>query len=100
LVEKNAILSRDNMAKRKWKGNPSSLFCDQKELVHLFFQCTIAKCMWRMVGACLGATNIPNSITQYKEWIQNLLPQGKVVHHVGFLAFCWAIWKCQNKAVF
>jgi hypothetical protein len=101
LMENNAVLTKDNIIKRKWKGNPTCLFCDQAEsLEHLFFQCTIAKCVWGMVGACLGATNVPNSIEQYKEWIRKLLPKGKDVHQFGLSGICWATWKCRNKAVF
>jgi hypothetical protein len=101
LMENNAVLTKDNMIRRKWKGNPKCLFCDQNEnLEHLFFQCSIARCVWGIVGTCLGATNIPGSIEQYKEWIQNLLPTGKNVHQFGFSAIYWAIWKCRNKVVF
>jgi hypothetical protein len=53
-----------------------------------------------MVGACMGATSIPNNISQYKEWIQNILPHGKIVHQFGFAAICWVIWKARNKVVF
>lgn len=70
LMENNAILTKYNMTKRKWGGDPACVFCDQTETLDLlFFQCTIAKCIWGMVGARMGATFIPNSIPQYKEWI-------------------------------
>jgi len=53
-----------------------------------------------MVGSCLGATNVPNSCTQFKLWIERWLPNGKPIHHFGFAAVCWAIWKGRNKAIF
>jgi len=28
------------------------------------------------------------------------VPGDQSVHHFGFAAVCWAIWKCRNKAVF
>ena len=28
------------------------------------------------------------------------LPDGQSVHHFGFAAICWAVWKNRNKAVF
>jgi hypothetical protein len=38
LLEKGAILTKDNMVKRNWLGNPSCIFCDQLETIdHLFF---------------------------------------------------------------
>ena len=52
LEKKNAILTKDNLIRRKWQGNPSSVFCDQSESVdHLFFQCHVASCIWGMVGS-------------------------------------------------
>jgi hypothetical protein len=48
----------------------------------------------------LGATNIPNNVPQYKIWIRTFLLGEKAVHHFGFSAICWAIWKARNKAIF
>lgn len=53
-----------------------------------------------MLGVCLGANNIPQNASQYRCWVQNLLPHGKAIHHFGFTAICWAIWKCRNIAIF
>jgi len=53
-----------------------------------------------MVGSCLQASNVPGNYSQYKQWIEKWLPDGKVVHHFGFAAISWALWKCRNKAVF
>jgi len=101
LLEKGDVLTKDNMVKRKWTGDPSCVFCDQVETInHLFFQCPVAKCVWALVGQCIGATDIPRNNTQYKLWIDKWLPDGQKIHHFGFAAICWAIWKCRNKAVF
>ena len=101
LLEKGAILTKDNMLRRKWIGDPSSKFCDQPETIdHLFFQCSIAKCVWAMIGQCFGANNTSRDCRQYKQWIRKWLPDGHNVYHFNFAAVCWAIWKCRNKAVF
>ena len=72
LLEKGVVLTKDNMVKRKWTGDPSCVFCDQVETInHLFFQCPVAKCVWALVGQCIGATDIPRNNTQYKLWIDN-----------------------------
>jgi hypothetical protein len=52
-----------------------------------FFQCSFIKCVCGIVGTCLGETNIPGSIEQYREWIQKLLPKGKSVHQLGSRLF-------------
>jgi len=101
LLERGVILTKDNLVKRKWDGNPSCMFCDQLETIdHLFFQCPVAKCVWAMIGQCIGANNTPRDCAQYKLWINMWLPEEQNVHHFGFAAVCWAIWKCRNKAVF
>jgi hypothetical protein len=33
LLERNAILTKDNMIRRKWAGDPSCVFCDGTETV-------------------------------------------------------------------
>jgi hypothetical protein len=92
LLENNAVLTKDNMIKKKWVGNPSYMFCPQVETVeHLFFQCTVARCVWGIIGACLGANNTPINTSHYKIWILALLPNGGAVYHFGFAVVCWAI---------
>jgi len=46
LLEKDAVLTKDNLIKRNWLGNPSCIFCGQLETSkHLFFQCPVARCI-------------------------------------------------------
>ena len=71
LLENGAVLTKDNLIKRNWVGDPSSLFCSEAENInHLFFYCPVAKVIWGIVGLSLGANNIPNDIDQYKTWIK------------------------------
>ena len=45
----NAILTKDNMIRRNWPGDPSCYFCSQPGTVdHLLFQCSTAKVVWSM----------------------------------------------------
>ena len=40
LIKMNAILTRDNLARKGWKGNKTSSFCANLERIeHLFFGC-------------------------------------------------------------
>jgi hypothetical protein len=44
LVEQNAILTKDNLLKKKWQGSPDCYMCGKPESVdHLFFSCPVAK---------------------------------------------------------
>ncbi|WVZ60787.1 LOW QUALITY PROTEIN: hypothetical protein U9M48_010767 [Paspalum notatum var. saurae] len=44
LLQNGVLLTKDNLVKRKWVGNPLCSFCDQVETIdHLFFLCPVAK---------------------------------------------------------
>ena len=101
LLESRVVLTKDNLIKRKWVGDPSCYFCSEEEdISHLFFCCPVVKIIWGILGQVLGANNVPSGSEQYKCWIKNWLPNGAPVYTLGLAAFCWAIWKRRNKACF
>jgi hypothetical protein len=56
LVSQDAILTKDNLCKRKWKGNSSCAFCPEKENGnHLLFGYPTAKYIWSLLAYSLGA---------------------------------------------
>ncbi|TVU01395.1 hypothetical protein EJB05_53164, partial [Eragrostis curvula] len=101
LIENGAILTKDNMIKRKWQGDPTCYFCQQPETIdHLLFSCCVAKVVWGIIAHCFGADTRPSSMVQHKDWIKMVLPGGDKVYTEGLAAVCWAIWKSRNKACF
>jgi hypothetical protein len=51
LMTNEAILTKDNLIKRKWKGDPDCYFCSHPETIsHPFFQCPVAKTIWAVVA--------------------------------------------------
>ena len=101
LVENNAILTKDNSIRRHWVGDPTCYFCHDNETIdHLFFQCSIAKVTWGIIGFCFGAIDSPRNFHQYKIWIAKWLPGGSLIYTSGCAVVCWAIWKCRNRACF
>jgi hypothetical protein len=101
LILNNAILTKDNMLRRKWVGSPTCYFCNQEESVsHLFFQCSTVKAVWAIIAQCIGADDIPKSFDQSWRWCNKWLPLGEQFHTFGIAAVCWAIWKTRNKACF
>ncbi|TVU46002.1 hypothetical protein EJB05_05514, partial [Eragrostis curvula] len=97
----HATLTKDNMLRKKWKGNTKCPFCNENETInHLFFECEVIKYVWSMVALVLGANCRPENIEQYLVWIQNYMPNGKKFHMVGLAGICWAIWKIRNKVCF
>jgi hypothetical protein len=77
LIANNAILTKDNMLKRQWKGDPTCYFCHSPESAnHLLFNCSVAKVVWATVTTCLGATSIPASFEQSWRWCERWIPGG------------------------
>jgi len=65
MILNNAILTKDNMIKRNWQGDPSCYFCNQTETAnHLLFQCSVAKAVWAIIAISLGVNNDPRSLEQ------------------------------------
>jgi hypothetical protein len=65
LIMNKAILTKDNMIKRKWPESPTCYFCSVDENAqHLLFQCSTSKAVWAIVAHLIGATNIPKSLDQ------------------------------------
>lgn len=100
-MDRGATLTKDNMLKRNWNGDPKCRFCDSLETTeHLFFQCPTARVVWGITAQCLGASTIPCNIRQYWNWIAKYLPNGNNVYTFGLAAICWATWKARNVACF
>lgn len=71
MISNNATLTKGNMIKRKWAGDPSCFFCTKDESAnHLFFQCSSAKAVWAITAKCIGASNIPKSFEQCWVWCE------------------------------
>jgi hypothetical protein len=75
LVEQQAIVTKDNMVKRRWQGDPRCVFCGAFETPdHLLFTCPIAKVVWGVVAICFHQRTRPSSCDQFWLWIDNALP--------------------------
>lgn len=101
LIQQNAILTKDNLIRRNWKGNKFCAFCNEEETIsHLFFECVVVKYVWSIIALTIGANCRPELAEQYMVWIQKFLPSGKKFHIVGLAAVIWATWKIRNRACF
>lgn len=101
LLENGATLTKENLIKRNWVGDPSCRFCDCVETTdHLFFQCPTTRVVWGIFALCIGTNTIPMNTEQYWKWSEYHLSNGKHVQGFGLAAICWAIWKAQNNACF
>jgi hypothetical protein len=71
--KKKVILTKDNLIKRKWRGNKLCCFCNTQETIqHLFFDCHVARFAWRCV---FFAFNIPpphNAKDIFGNWLRGV----------------------------
>jgi hypothetical protein len=94
LIWHNAIATKDNLLKRNWNGSAYCQFCHQNESIsHLFFECVAAKYVWSTLAMAIGATDRPQSFTQFIWWFPHFVPASRNVQIAGLTTICWAIWK-------
>jgi hypothetical protein len=100
-LRRGVILTKDNLAKRNWNGNKKCVFCSREETIqHLFFDCHVAKFIWRVVSLTFGL-GVPTSIMDlYSLWLLNVSARTRSKILVGATAICWAIWLTRNDVVF
>jgi hypothetical protein len=49
-LQKGIVLTKDNLAKKNWKGNQKCVGCNLNETIqHLFIDCPFAKMIWRFI---------------------------------------------------
>lgn len=89
LLENQAILTKDNMIKRKWKGEPECYFCSHPETqTHLMFECSGMRVVWSVVALCFNFNTRPRSLEQFWAWIKGALPGGEAIYTLGLAAIC------------
>ena len=96
------MLTRDNLAKRNWKGKDRSCsFCDHSETIeHLFCTCVVAKFVWGVVRNVTGIYDIPCKIKEFRSWIEMFPKKMRQTTAVGVAAVFSSLWKTKNTATF
>ena len=52
---KGVTLTKDNLARKNWNGNVKCSFCNLSESIqHLFFNCPLAKFVWRIIAVAFN----------------------------------------------
>ena len=101
LIKVNAILTRNNLARKGWKCDKTCSFSANPESIeHLFFGCVMTKYCWSLVSIVIGADCRPASLNQYWVWANRFMPAHKKIHMIGLAAICWAIWRMRNSIFF
>jgi hypothetical protein len=71
-LHKGVILTKDNLAKKNWKGSQQCVCCNFNETIqHLFLDCPSAKMIWRTIFYATNLTQ-PRSISHmFGTWLNN-----------------------------
>jgi hypothetical protein len=73
LLYREVILTKDNLVKRTWHGNEMCDFCNYHETIQqLFFDCALAKFIWRVVQLASGLSTPNNIRHMFGAWVHNM----------------------------
>jgi hypothetical protein len=101
LLYRVAILTKDNLVKRNWHENEMCSFCNNKETIqHLFFDCALAKFVWRVVYLVAGLPPPNNIRHMFGSWVCNMNKNDRHIFLVGVGTMLCAIWLSCNDVVF
>jgi hypothetical protein len=95
-LENNVLLTKENLARRKWTGDMSCSFCPQLESTnHLFFfTCPTARFVWACVAKCIQTSFIPCNINHCWSWLAKNLSVNRGIYVVGLLSSFWKVYLC------
>ena len=100
-LHRRVLLTKDNLAKRRWTGCKKCVFCDTEESVeHLFISCHFVKNIWRLIHFTFNITPPTSVANMFGPWLNGVAKETKACIRIGVAAFLWAIWNCRNDIVF
>ena len=71
----------------------AAVFCEENESIqHLFFECPLAKIVWRVVHMSFGLA-VPKNITNlFGNWLKGMDKKDLKQVRMGVCAVLWALW--------
>ena len=91
-LQKQVVLTKDNLARKNQKGSLKYVGCNfDKSVQHLFLDCHYAKVVWRMVYLATSLTQPKSIIHLFGSWLSNQNIEISDLIWVGVAALCWAI---------
>src|SRR6266498_358152 len=84
-LHKKVLLTKDDLAKRKWMGSTKCCFCDSEETIeHLFLFCPFAKMIWRIVYLTFALPPPTNITNMFRNWLNGIDKKTKAKIRIGF----------------
>jgi hypothetical protein len=100
-LRRGVLLTKDNLAKRNWKGSKACNFCQGNETIqHLFFECRFARMVWSMMFWALGVPKPTSTSNMFGNWLSQFDKKLKNLALLGVATICWSLWLSRNDLVF
>ena len=104
LVSKNAILTTDNLIKRKWHGSNFSVLCaqDAESVKHLRFSYQFSARLWGLLNTKLCLRSFPSDVASlWEDWHTRMVTKHlHTLWDISPAAACWGIWREHNNRIF
>ena len=73
-IHRGVIVTKDNLVRRNWHVNEKCCYCSNNKIIqHLFFECHMARLIWRIIHTTLGLQKTKNVIHIFGTWLQGRL---------------------------
>jgi hypothetical protein len=93
LLAHNKLATVDNLNKKGLDKPVQCCFCtDHESASHLFFECVVAKAIWRFVGEFFGHEIGTDYISVASKWLQKENLYGTNIITTVVLRSVWLIW--------
>ena len=100
-LHRKVLLTKDNLAKRRWIGCKRCVFYHADETIeHLFITCPFAQDIWRLIHFTFNISPPTSVANLFGHWLNGVDKKTKTRIRIGTCAFVWAIWNCRNDVVF
>jgi hypothetical protein len=88
-LQSGIILTKDNLARKNWKGSQKCCFCYANETIkHWLFNCHHAKQIWRIVYLATGLPPPKSVFYMFGNWLHNQDDKIKKITMAGVTALC------------
>jgi hypothetical protein len=100
-LRKGVVLTKNNLAKRRWKGSLKCCYCNMDESIqHLFFNCPYARLVWKIIQVSFNISPLLNMHHMFNGWVQGIYKKLMYKTLIVARTLCWATWLSRKNVVF
>ena len=90
-LQRGVVLTKDNLAKKIWKGSKKYCGCNSNETIkHLFLDCPYTRMIWRVIFFATGLSQPISIRHMFGSWLSNQNKNIRNLICVGVVTVCWA----------